>query len=201
MLIAMLSRHSSARRPLALLAASGAMLVISACGEDTDYGLGRMHPVSGTVTYNGRPLEKGQINFYSDDPKGVGAMGIIENGSYALSTVGVRDGARAGKYKVGVIAKEDPEAQARAAFEKAKAKSKISMANVPEGVNIPAEFRSQAHREAKSLIPVGYGDHRTTTLKADVKEGPNTLDFALSDADAPPEPPKATGKGKGRGRK
>ena len=109
------------RRSLAVLAASG-VLVIASCGRDEDFGLGRLFPVSGTVTYNGKPLEKGQINFQPDDSKGVGAMGLIENGSYVMSTVGDKDGARPGKYKVTVMVKEDSEAQAKAAFEKARAK-------------------------------------------------------------------------------
>ncbi len=46
----------------------------------------------------------------------------------------------------------------------------------------------KAEAEAKSLIPAGYGDVRTTTLTAEVKEQSNTIDFKLSDADAPPEP-------------
>ncbi|ODT99573.1 MAG: hypothetical protein ABS79_04310 [Planctomycetes bacterium SCN 63-9] len=189
----MFARKISTCRSFALLAASGAMIVIAACGEDSDYGLGQRYPVSGTVTYNGKPLEKGQINFYSEDPKGVGANGTIENGSFTLSTVGDNDGARAGKYKVGVISKEDPAAQAKAEFEKAKAKSKYSMGNVQENVNIPPEFMSKASREAKSLIPAGYGDLRTTNLKAEVTaEGPNQFTFTLTDADAPPEPPKST---------
>jgi hypothetical protein len=43
---------------------------------------------------------------------------------------------------------------------------------------------------AKSLIPAGYGDVRTTTLKAEVEAKSNTINFELSDADAPPMPPK-----------
>ena len=55
----------------------------------------------------------------------------------------------------------------------------------------------KAGAEAKSLIPAGYGDVRTTTLTAEVMEQSNTIDFKLSDADAPPEP-KAPAKGRGR---
>jgi hypothetical protein len=193
----MISRNAFARRSLAVLAASGALTIASCGGEDTDYGLGQLYPVSGTVTYNGTPLEKGQISFAPEDLKtGVGASGSIENGSYAMGTVGDKNGARPGKYKVVIIAKEDTEAQARAEFEKAEsARSSGTKINMGK---IPPEFAHKAAKAAKSLIPAGYGDLRTTTLTAEVKEGPNPLDFKLTDADAPPDPPKDSAKGKGR---
>jgi hypothetical protein len=48
-----------------------------------------------------------------------------------------------------------------------------------------------AQAKAKSLIPAGYGDPRTTNLSAEVKAESNSINFKLSDADAPPPPPKA----------
>ena len=54
------------RRFLAMLALP-ALLVMASCG--TDDGLGKRYPVSGTVTYNGKPLEKGEISFVSEDLK------------------------------------------------------------------------------------------------------------------------------------
>ena len=190
----MLSRSALTRGVFAVLAAS-VILVITSCGG-TDDGLGRRFPVSGKVTYNGKPLEKGAISFVPDDPKGVGASGAIENGSYALSTGGNNDGARAGKYKVTITAKEDSTAKAKAEFEKANRGLKNAAGTEDLGY-IPKQFMTKAAEEAKSLIPAGYGDVRTTTLTAEVKEQSNTIDFKLSDADAPPEP-KAPAKGRGR---
>jgi hypothetical protein len=190
----MLSPSTLARRSFAVLAVAG-VLVMTSCG--TDDGLGRRFPVSGKVTYNGNPLEKGSISFVPDDPKGVGATGAIENGSYALSTGGNNDGARAGKYKVIITAKEDSTAKAKADFEKARAGLK-NAAGTEDLAVIPKQFTVKAAAEAKSLIPVGYGDVRTTNLTAEVKEQSNPIDFKLSDADAPPAPKEPA---KGRGRK
>ena len=111
----MLSLNPLARRFLALLAVCG-VVAITSCG--TEDGFGKRYAVSGTVTYNGSPLEKGTISFVPDDPKSVGASGVIENGSYTLSTAGEKDGARAGKYKVTISSKEDASAKAKADFEK-----------------------------------------------------------------------------------
>jgi hypothetical protein len=190
----MLSSRTLSRRLLAALAVCG-VVVIASCGTEDSFG--KRYPVSGKVTYNDQPLEKGNISFIPDDPKGVGATGAIENGSYQLSTGGDNDGARAGKYKVVVIAREDASAKAKADFEKARGAAK-NIKGTEERVVIPKEFMVKAEAEAKSLIPPGYGDGRTTNLTAEVLEKSNSLDFKLSDAEAPP-PPKEEPKSRGRG--
>ncbi len=116
--------------------------------------------------------------------------------SYTLSTGGNNDGARAGKYKVTVTSKEDVSAKAKADFEKARAGLK-NAAGTENIAIVPKQFAVKAGAQAKSLIPVGYGDVRSTNLTAEVKEKSNEIDFKLSDTDAPPAP-KATGTGRGR---
>jgi hypothetical protein len=180
----MLLDHQLVRRFQVSLTVS-AVVVLSSCG--TEDAFGKRYPVSGKVTYNGNPLEKGTINFFPDDPRGMGAAGVIENGAYALSMAGGNDGARAGKYKVTVTAKEDSTAKAKADFEKASKGSGQEF--------VPRQFVANAQAKAKSLIPTGYSDVKTTTLTAEVLEKTNTLDFKLSDAEAPPAPSAATGKG------
>jgi hypothetical protein len=161
---------------------------MTSCGADD--GLGKRYPVSGTVTYNGNSLEKGEISFVSEDLKNnIGASGRITEGSYTLSTGGNDDGAQAGKYKVTITAKEDFLAKAKADFQR---ETKQQESNY-----IPPQFIAKAEASAKSLIPAGYGDVRTTTLTAEVKPKSNTINFTLSDSDAPPEP-KAPAKGRGR---
>ena len=120
----------------------------------------------------------------------MGASGEIKNGSYTLTTGGNADGAQAGKFKVTVASKEDYVAKATAEFKKQPRSG-------GEGSKLPPQFVGKADAVAKSLIPAGYGDPRTTTLSAEVKEQSNTLDFKLSDTDAPPAPPEPA-KGKGR---
>jgi hypothetical protein len=189
----MLFLNARAPRFFALLAAC-ALVAMTSCS--TDDGFGKRYSVSGTVTYNGNPLEKGQISFVPDDAKGIGATGVIENGSYTLSTGGNNDGARTGKYKVTITAKEDTSAKAKADFAKAKA-ANPKQAGTENLDYIPKQFVTKAEAQAKNLIPAGYGDVRTTTLTVEVKEQSNSIDFKLSDAEAPPEP-KAPAKGGGR---
>jgi hypothetical protein len=178
------------RLPLRLhvMLASPALLVMASCGSDD--GLGKRFPVSGTVTYNGNPLEKGEISFISEDMKNnIGASGKITNGSYTLSTGGNSDGAQPGKYKVIITAKEDYLAKAKADFQK---DSKQQESNY-----IPPQYIAKAEAAAKSLIPAGYGDPRTTNLTAEVLEKSTTCDFKLSDAEAP-KAPEAPAQGRGR---
>ena len=153
----------------------------------------KRYPVSGTVKYNGSPLEKGEISFVTEDmSKNFGATGSITNGSYTLSMGGDSDGAQAGKYKVTISAKEDYSEKAQADFQKETGST---------SPKVLGTFAAKAAAAAKSLIPAGYGDARTTTLKAEVEAKSNTIDFNLSDADAPPEPPKTPAKGNTSGRK
>jgi hypothetical protein len=192
MSIPMSMRSALIRRGFAVLAASGAV-VIASCGTSSDYGVGQRYPVSGTVTYNGQPLEKGMISFVPDTPKSAGATGAIEKGAYALSTVGDRDGARPGKYKVTITSKEDSYSKAQADFQKLSGRE--------PGVFVPRHLAAQAAAEAKDNIPAGYGNTSTTTLTAEVKEQSNTINFELSDASAPPEPANARASTKSRGRR
>ena len=90
-----------------------------------------------------------------------------------------------------ISSKEDYSEKAEADFKK------VTGSTSPK---LLPNFVAKAAASAKSRIPGGYGDGRTTTLTAEVKPEPNTIPFELSDASAPPEPPKDTA-AKGRGRK
>jgi len=61
-----------------------------------------MGRVSGTVTYNGKPLEKGTVTFFSTDGERPNAIGTIQGGSYTLQTTEPGDGAVVGEYKIAV---------------------------------------------------------------------------------------------------
>jgi hypothetical protein len=53
--------------------------------------------ISGTVTFNGAPLEKGSITFTPEDGKGTPAGGMIENGKYTAT------GVTSGKNRVEIV--------------------------------------------------------------------------------------------------
>src|SRR5262249_52771695 len=65
-----------------------------------------VRPVSaaGTITYQGKPLAQGQVQFVPG--KGRAAYGTIENGRFVMTTFEEGDGAIPGELKVGVISVE-----------------------------------------------------------------------------------------------
>ena len=82
------------------------LLMVVGCGP-------RQYPVRGKVTYpDGKPLTEGMVVFESQDQeKPVTARGGIHpDGSYELGTHKPGDGALAGRYRVLVAPKSDPNA-------------------------------------------------------------------------------------------
>jgi len=144
----------------ALLGCCIASLSLAGCsGEDN----GVLVPVSGTVTYKGAPLTKGEINFIPEQAAARGARGTIgEDGRFTLSSYGVDDGAHPGKYKVTIISRGD---------------------DLP----IPAKKKGKMMEEdmqgtGKLLIPSKYTMPMTSNLSAEVVDGgSNDIKFDLKD--------------------
>src|SRR5262249_23090473 len=92
------------------LAVSACALTLAGCGPGNGLTMGR---VSGLVTYNGEPVEFGEVLFVPDSEKGnsgVPSMGPIgKDGRYIMSTEEAGDGVIAGYQKVGIRVL-DPEA-------------------------------------------------------------------------------------------
>lgn len=97
-------------RSLSLTAAFLAAVALAGCGESE-----KLYDVSGTVTFEGKPIPKGLIFF--DPEKGTpGTQGFanIENGKYDTANPGAGKGIRGGTYAVrvsgfdGVQAPESP---------------------------------------------------------------------------------------------
>jgi hypothetical protein len=146
----------------AAVLAGVALLVVFGCG--TDDGLGKRYPVSGTVNYKGQPLASGTISFIPDNPELRPANGMIEEGSYSLTTLTEGDGAMPGTYRVSIIAKE------------AK-----PLGTSPTGGAPSQKAAFLANKKAKSLIPSKYANPDTSNLKAEVKAQSNTFPFELVD--------------------
>lgn len=81
-------------------------LLVLGCGcFGNDSGV-KTVPAAGTVTYKGKPVEKGTIELRPVEG-GRPATGDIDNGRFTLTTVFEGDGAQPGKHKVAVIATEE----------------------------------------------------------------------------------------------
>ncbi len=119
-----------------------------------------MGRVSGTVSYQGKPIPKGSITFVPTDGTRPSATGTIENGAYTLQTTEPGDGAVVGGYKVAV---SDIDANA--------------LNTALPGMPVQAP---------KSAIPKKYGDANASGLTADVQSGSQTKNFELTADGAAP---------------
>jgi hypothetical protein len=139
-------------------------ILVFGCADD---GLGKRYPVTGTVTYQGTAVAKGNIFFVPDDKqKGRAATGTISNGKYSLTTLSNNDGAFPGDYKVRVVVVETDN-------------SKI-LANTPSGAAGRQDDVIKAAQAAKKLIPSKYQIETTSGLTGKVEEKSNVIDFPLT---------------------
>jgi hypothetical protein len=152
--------------PCAIKALSAAVLLLAGCSDSS--GLAKRYPVSGKVTYNGAPLAKGNINFIPTGTTAAdrAATATIENGYYTLTTATENDGAFPGTYAVTITSTEVDLTEVKANM---------------KGGSGRQEDVLRATRKAKSLIPMKYGFPDQSGLKAEVKSGSNSVDFALKD--------------------
>jgi hypothetical protein len=123
---------------------------VAGCGGDGD---GIAHePVSGTVTLDGKPLEKGTITFTPTEGGEFGAGGVIADGRYKI---GRADGPVPGPHAVKVWSRR------------------------PTGKKIPSDDQPGTFiEETAEVLPARYNDR--SELKADVKKGAdNRFDFEL----------------------
>jgi hypothetical protein len=110
--------------------------------------------VKGTVMYRGKPVPNGTIVFVGDVPGPVASSNIEPDGSYRLTTAGSGLGAPLGSHKVMIVAMEEMKGV------------------LPEARN----------PTPPPIVPIKYSNLATTDLRAEVKEGANTIDFDLKDA-------------------
>jgi hypothetical protein len=151
-------------RSCAFLAVTS-VLLIPGCGDDS--GLAKRYSVSGTVTYQGKNVEKGTITFKPDDPAGRTASGDIKDGSYSLTTATPGDGALPGKYKISIVAVDVDTTELKA---------------IAKGGQFHHDKAfGKANKNAKQLVPPKFGAFETSGLTFEVKTGSNTYNADLKD--------------------
>lgn len=124
------------------------VVAVAGCGSSDDQM--ETSSVTGTVTYDGKPVATGTVMF---TPVGGGppATGQIqEDGTYQLRTYEEGDGAVFGEHKVTITA-------------------------LDMGSGLPEDMAT----EPKPLVPEKYGRDTTSGLTATVASGENTIDFPL----------------------
>ena len=131
-------------------------LLVAGCG-----GSSGMAPVSGSVTYKGKPVAKANVSFTPVEGTGRAAAGFTDDsGRYTLGTLTASDGARAGKYRAAVIAR-GPDRPPKAG---------------ETGSGMPGEMMP-----GDPVIPTKYFQAETSGLTFEVKRGSNRFDIELKD--------------------
>ena len=131
------------------------MVAVLAAGCSGEAGRDEMAPVSGRVTYAGRPVTEGRIIFYPEDGRRLAMSALDASGNYALTTFESQDGAFLGKHQVVIDAVREI------------ASGPSSPGN--EGANI----------KLQRLVPAVYADRKTSPLEAEVGDRENTIDFEI----------------------
>ena len=145
-----------------LVAVLLAMPVVLGCGS-AGGDRPTTYPVAGTVTMNGQPVADANLNFQLADGTR-GTVGVTDaQGRYELTTFTADDGALPGEYRVAVTQFEKP-APGAAVDEDHPNYDPDAPAFVPQ-----------------NLLPDRYANPETSGLTATVTEGPNTVDFQLTD--------------------
>ncbi|WP_422931936.1 hypothetical protein [Singulisphaera sp. PoT] len=125
-------------------------LIPVACGPSGP----ELAKVTGTVTYQGKPVPKGRITFVSTQEGGRNATGELgSDGSYRLQTENPGDGALLGNYNVTIYAHDEP----------------------------ILDYIPRKPVKPKILTPEKYEKPDTSGLSRKVKSGSNTFDFDLTD--------------------
>jgi hypothetical protein len=118
------------------------LLLLAGCG-------GELIPVTGSVTFGGRPLPSGTVGFHGTS-QGTTGYGNVANGRYAAKT-GNRFGLKPGLYRVTLMAHGDPP---------------------PGGV-------SEMPTAPPLLTPPKYASPETSPLSFDVRPGRGAFDIAI----------------------
>ena len=145
--------------------ASLSLLGLVGCGGD---GLPPPVPVSGKITYSGKPVADATITFLSTDG-GTSASGKTEaQGAFKLTTVNTDDGARPGEYAI-TIAKSDSKF------------SEDDMMTVNDdgsmdygdsyGKMMDASQNNKMDKVMENQLPAKYGDPSQSDLKRTVVKG------------------------------
>jgi hypothetical protein len=148
---------------VAVFCAGVLLLNVVGCGS----GGPAVYPVSGTVTYNGAPVDNAQVTFIPEN--GAPGMGQTDaSGKYQIATRG-QDGAVVGLSKVTIT--------------KISSSGPAMPANPTPEDMIKAAEAAKGKQQTEMMLPDKYGTAFSSGLTAEVtsNESTNVFDFSLTD--------------------
>jgi len=154
-------------RSLLLVTTIGGFCLVCLIGCGQEYP--NLHPVTGTVTFDGQPVPLGIITFYPKDGSRPATGTLGEDGSYRIITYDDVPGAVGGRHTVTI----DATSEEMDHSEDGLAGKTTSVA--PSMIEIAQRIRSER------LVPLKYSRRDTSPLTAVVKPDKNVIDFDLTD--------------------
>ncbi len=139
------------------------MFVVAGCSAQ-DYTGAKRVPVSGTVTFDGKPIPYGVISFLPGGEDQRGASGPIQQGKYSIEE---KYGPNIGRYKVSILGY--PEVP--------------TGFDGPEGASAEEMYDDGGTDMKEQMLPRRYNFQ--TTLEVDVVAGQNQHDFATESTRKP----------------
>ena len=139
-----------------LIAIAGILLLAAGC---RDSNLPKTAPVSGVVTFQGKPLANAEVVFIPDGDARSASGRTDANGRYELMTFSPGDGAAPGKYRIIVTARGPARALAPG-----------------EGAGMPGEMA-----QGELITPAKYAAPETSGLTHEVVSGRNEVNLSLEE--------------------
>ena len=138
--------HRISHRGFAFFLASLAAVGLAGCGSGN-----KLRPVSGTITYQGTPLDTGSVTFLFTEPPGPAGGALITNGKFEIAAP---RGLEPGTYRVQISS--------------------------PKGVGerTPEQVATGASAPAKERIPPKYNTESEVTITV-TEAGPNVFNWAI----------------------
>lgn len=139
------------------LKAIGAIVLLAAGCQDSH--LPKTAPVSGVVTFRGKPLANAEVVFFPEGDARSASGRTDANGRYELMTFSIDDGAIPGKYRITVVARGPARPVAPG-----------------EGSGMPGEMSP-----GELITPAKYAAPETSELTHEVVSGRNEVNLTLEE--------------------
>lgn len=160
-------------RSFSLIAVVTVLLTFSGCGKGAaPKNREPVFPVSGKITYKGKPVAGADIVFKSETVDRSAFGRTNEDGEYELSTFGSNDGAVAGKHSVVIVkssvaAPTTPQAPVESTDYVPPGYEKVKPAAVKADAGLPAKY---AKPETSGLIGIVNDDGSPNEANFDLKD-------------------------------
>lgn len=150
----------------------GVICLIAGCGGGAA-DRPKTVPVSGTVVYNGQPLEGATVSFWCEGAPRAATGLTDKDGKFKLSMFAFNDGAIPGVNKI-TVSKAEASGQAAGPSPEEMLRNPSALAQASQ-----QRMQDKGGAAAKPLVPAKYGSQTSTPLKETVNENGSGNEFVI----------------------